>query len=102
MIVSRPGSTELAAKWKQVGFDVQELACTIQISDRLDARLVLKLATPDAATSLASMMQSQLQSIKQFFDGGATAEGDTITVDVGMTEAQAKSFAAMIGSLTPQ
>jgi hypothetical protein len=102
-VVSRPGSSELAAKWSTMGAHLEQLSAVMRVTDRLDVRLQMDVATADEATQFAATMQSQLKSTKQFFDrGDATAQGKTITVDIGMTEAQLKSVATMVAGMTPQ
>jgi hypothetical protein len=102
-VVSRPGSSELAAKWSTMGAHLEHLSAVMRVSDRLDVRLQMDVATAEEATRFAATMQSQLKSTKQFFDRGeATAQGKTITVDMGMTEAQLKTMATMVAGMTLQ
>jgi hypothetical protein len=96
MMVSRPGSTELAAKWTQIGAHLEQLSATMRVSDRLDLRLQMQVATPDEATQFSTMLQSQLKSIKQMLDRGeVTAQGKLVTFDLGMTETQVASIAGI-------
>jgi hypothetical protein len=99
MMVSRPGSKELAEKWSTSGSHLKALSATIRVSDRVDVRVAVAVANETEATQLAALVQSQLKSLKTFLDrADASAQGDTVTMDFGMTETQ---LGSMLGMLAP-
>jgi hypothetical protein len=103
-LVSRPGSTVLARKTADTG-TLKQMAATVRLTDRIDVRYSMTFGTTADAAQMAKTMKEQLDnaSIKQMFDRLDTKmQGETITIDMGMTEPQLSSFAGifrgMLGS----
>jgi hypothetical protein len=103
-LVSRPGSEQLAKNFDQMGAKLQQVYGSASITDRLDLRVSLVVGSLTEATNLASLLQSQRQSlqIKQMFDRfDVIAQGSTMTFEIGMTEAQLGSIATMMRAMMP-
>jgi hypothetical protein len=101
MIVSRPGSPEVTRVWSQVGAPLDGISGTMRVTDRIDVRVQMDVATAEAATQFANLMKSQLAATKTFFDHvESTAQGKTVTIDLGLTEEQVKTFSSMVAGMT--
>jgi hypothetical protein len=106
-LVSRR-SGKLADAWATMGVKPVEVYGSMHVGDRLDIRFVMELATADEATQIANMLKGQLSSLKTFADRtNATAQGNTVTLDFGMTEVQVATMFASLqglwgGSSVPQ
>lgn len=71
---------------------------SVDFANGIAAKLSLQLASPDAAKGMADMANAQAGMAKQFFDKMlVTASGDTVSIDIGMTEQQIKMLVGMIG-----
>jgi len=103
-LVSRPGSTQLVRHMPAV-YKMKQLSATARLTDRLDIRYSMTVGSADSATQLMKTMKKELidpKMMKQTFDRTeVAAQGETITMDVGMTETQLKSVAAMWRGLLP-
>jgi hypothetical protein len=101
-VLSRPGSKFITAKMAQLGFKPTYFYASARLTDRLDVRFAMVLATSAEATQLTNMVKGQTSSpqVKQLFDRfDVAAQRETVTVDVGMTEAQLTSMAGLIASV---
>lgn len=100
-MVSRPDSKALAKKWA-IGGHVRRVSGTLSLTHRLDAQFVTVLGSAEEAAQLDKAMQGQLENaqVKQMFDRlKARAQGDTITMEVGMTEKQLANLVTMIDGM---
>ena len=71
---------------------------SVDFSSGIAAKLSLQLASADAAKGMADMANAQAGMAKQFFDKlSVTAAGDTVAIDIGMSEQQIKMLVGMIG-----
>ncbi|HEY5921372.1 MAG TPA: hypothetical protein VIV11_06865 [Kofleriaceae bacterium] len=100
--VSRPDSKELGDSWAQMGLRPKAFSGTIRASDQLALSVVLVLQSDDAATQFANMLETQLKTFRSMAERAeARAQGDTVTIDVGMSETQVKSLVSMIAGMMP-
>jgi hypothetical protein len=87
-LVSRRGG-KLADAWAAMGVKPVEVYGSMHVGERADIRFVMELPTSGEATQIANMLKGQLSSLKTFADRtNAIAQGNTVTLDFGMTEAQ--------------
>jgi len=106
MVLSRPNSEELRKKSGQLGVPYQYFHGSLDVTDQpatnVQLKFALVFATTDQATQLAAMMRGQTSSpqVKQMFDRFEVgAQGDTMTVDIGMSEPRLASLIGMFKSM---
>jgi hypothetical protein len=96
--VSRPGSSAFPRLMQQrIGAPARYLYATLHLSDRVEAHAAIVLANPDDATAIAAQMQPKIAALKGYVDQfEERADGDTLLVDVAITEAQVKGLVEMV------
>jgi hypothetical protein len=98
-IASRPGSESITAQMAIVGVKVSHLWGTLDAGDRLELHYAMVVGSADEANKLGHTMEGQLHSpqVKQMFDHiGARTQGDTVSLDVVLSEAKLASLVAML------
>jgi hypothetical protein len=96
--VSRPGSAAFPAMMQQrIGAPARYLYATFHVTDRLELHAAVGLASADTASAIAAQMQPKLAAAKAYFDRfDERADGDTVYIDVAVTEDQLKALVNMV------
>jgi hypothetical protein len=103
-VVSRVGSKQVDAEWASLGMHLKYFYGSMTATDRLQMRFAMAMRSPDEAKQIEKLMTDQLATtqVKQMFDGiGAVAQGDTVTLDIGISEPKLGSLIGMMRALMP-
>lgn len=100
-MATRPGSKAVEDKTSASGMKAQEMYGTLTVADGLRLSYTTAFRTADEATQLAALMNDQMKSLKSMMDAKATAQDNSATIEIAMTEPQATSLINMLKPMLP-
>jgi len=100
-MVGRPGSSALSEMLAgKVGAPSRGLAISVHVTDVISAHVALEMVEAADAAAIAEAMEPKLAGLRQFVERyDVHAEGPALILDFTITEAQIKTFAALVQGL---
>jgi hypothetical protein len=100
-MVSRPGSRAFSQVMQaKTGVPSRYLYATVHLTDRVEGKFTLVLENAQDAAAVAESSRANFEDAKAYLDRvDVRAQGDTLQVDLAMTEAQIKTIVEMVKPL---